>query len=109
MNSSRILVMSLLWILVTPVAAEVTLVGAGDIASKKGLKRARLTGKIVQEVIDSANGYAFVLGDNAYRVGSKDNFTKWYEPTWGGFRRRTYPAVGNHEAGYPLDSGDPKM
>ena len=36
------------------------------------------------------------LGDNVYEVGSKEEF-ECYDKTWGKFKLRTNPSVGNHE------------
>ena len=38
-----------------------------------------------------------VLGDSVYNSGAPDEFAECYEPTWGRFKDRTRPAVGNHE------------
>jgi len=70
----------------------VTLVGAGDIAGcdfKADRKTARLVGKIP--------GTVFTLGDNAYPDGTRQQFRDCYDPTWGNYKKRTRPAVGNHE------------
>ncbi len=39
----------------------------------------------------------FVLGDNAYEHGTLEEYEGNYEPAWGRFRDKTYPAPGNHE------------
>ena len=72
--------------------ATVTLVGAGDIAScsqANDSATARLLGNIP--------GTIFTLGDNVYPYGSAENFRDCYAPTWGKYKKRTRPAVGNHE------------
>jgi len=69
-----------------------TLVGAGDIAScsqNNDSATARLLGNIP--------GTVFTLGDNAYPTGTSAQFKNCYDPTWGKYKRRTKPAVGNHE------------
>jgi 3',5'-cyclic AMP phosphodiesterase CpdA len=38
-----------------------------------------------------------MLGDATYPRGAAAEFTACYEPTWGKFRQRTWPAPGNHE------------
>jgi hypothetical protein len=73
-------------------ARTVTLVGAGDIAtcdSRADHATARLLGKI--------RGTVFTLGDNAYPDGTRAQFRLCYGPTWGKYKKRTKPAVGNHE------------
>src|SRR5215210_8281602 len=70
----------------------VTLVGAGDIAGcdfKHDRKTARLVGKI--------GGTVFTLGDNAYPDGTRQQFRDCYDPTWGKYKKRTRPSVGDHE------------
>jgi hypothetical protein len=37
------------------------------------------------------------LGDLQYECGDYANFLRFYDPTWGLFRARTHPAIGNHE------------
>jgi hypothetical protein len=73
------------------------LVGAGDIAVC-GTTADTRTGDRVEAVLaaDPA-AIAFTLGDNAYGSGSRREFSECYHPTWGSFRSRTRPAVGNHE------------
>ena len=38
------------------------------------------------------------MGDNAYSTGTITEYTDCYEPSWGAFKARTYPAMGNHDA-----------
>jgi hypothetical protein len=78
----------------------VTLVGAGDIArcdDRSDRNTARLLGK--------TRGTVFTLGDNAYPDGTHAQFRNCYGPTWGKYKKRTKPAVGNHEYGTPGASG----
>ncbi|MBZ5541388.1 MAG: metallophosphoesterase [Acidobacteriia bacterium] len=42
-------------------------------------------------------GTVFTAGDLAYGNGSAEDFTVCYERTWGRFKERTRPALGNHE------------
>ena len=37
------------------------------------------------------------LGDIQYECGDYPNLLRFYDPTWGLFRSRTHPAIGNHE------------
>ncbi len=70
----------------------VTLVGAGDIAScsqNNDSATARLLGNIP--------GTVFTLGDNVYPSGTADRFTNCYDPTWGRYKARTKPTLGNHD------------
>jgi calcineurin-like phosphoesterase family protein len=75
-------------------------VGAGDIASctsKGDEATANLLGNI--------SGTVLALGDNAYNSGTLSEFTNCYGPTWGRFKARTMPIVGNHEYRTPGASG----
>ena len=68
------------------------LLAAGDIAdcsSTGALLTARL--------IESRPGTVAALGDTAYPAGSESDFARCYNPTWGRFKARTRPAIGNHE------------
>jgi hypothetical protein len=68
------------------------LAGAGDIAGcghPGSAETAYLLGQI--------GGSVFAAGDNAYPNGTATDYTNCYDPTWGRFEARTYPALGNHE------------
>src|SRR5215210_4804741 len=80
--------------------SAVTLVGAGDISrcdSKGDTATARL--------LASISGTVFTAGDNAYKEGSLYQFKNCYDPTWGRYKARTKPTVGNHEYRTPGASG----
>jgi hypothetical protein len=69
------------------------LVGAGDIAAC-GSANDQRTAKLIEAV----PGIVFTAGDNAYENGTAKEFERCYDPTWGRFRARTRPAIGNHDA-----------
>src|SRR5919112_4681842 len=79
----------------TPGASQtqtVTLVGAGDIAGcdfKADRKTARLLSKI--------GGTIFTLGDNVYPEGTSSQFRNCYDPTWGKYKKRTRPSLGDQD------------
>jgi hypothetical protein len=77
------------------------LVGAGDIAGCKDLDGARATAKLLEKI----SGTVFAAGDLAYEYGTAANFQNCYDPTWGEFKTRTKPALGNHEYGEPAATG----
>ncbi len=80
--------------------SSAVVVGAGDIASCTSTgdeATARLLGNIA--------GTVLALGDNAYMEGSAAQYNNCYDPTWGRFKARTKPAVGNHEYRTPGASG----
>src|SRR5713226_211064 len=86
---------------VDPKGRTYVMVGAGDIASCKNLSGAEATAKLIEQI----PGTVFALGDLAYESGSPDNFEYCYNPTWGRFRNRTRPAIGNHEYASPTGRG----
>ncbi len=78
--------------------ANVTLVGAGDIAYCPNLEPAKATAKQAEE----APGAIFTAGDNVQGSGSAEEFRDCFNPTWGRFKDRIlFPAVGNHEYNTP--------
>ena len=74
-------------------AADPVLVAAGDIAGCGHLGDTA-TAAVVSSAI---GGTVAVLGDAVYNDGSFTQFANCYAPTWGRFKGRTRPAVGNHE------------
>jgi hypothetical protein len=67
-------------------------VGAGDIASCTS------TGdSATAKLLANTPGTVLAIGDNAYMNGSAAEFKNCYGPTWGQFKARTQPVVGNHE------------
>ena len=71
---------------------DAVLVGAGDIADCTNGGDSSTAA-----LVDHVSGTVFTLGDNAYENGTGKQFNKCYGPTWGKFKGRTKPAVGNHE------------
>ena len=47
----------------------------------------------------------FTAGDNAYESGTTEEFEQCYDPSWGAYRERTFPAIGNHDAVTPGRQG----
>ena len=80
--------------------SDPVLVGAGDIA-----RCDRDSDSSTARLIESITGVVFTAGDNAYEDGSGADFSKCYAPTWGAFKDRTLPAIGNHEYHTPGASG----
>jgi LysM repeat protein len=50
-------------------------------------------------LLESMEGTIAALGDNVYEVGSIDEYMACYDPSWGRFKDRTRPILGNHEYG----------
>src|SRR5215211_3739962 len=70
----------------------VTLVGAGDIAGCD-FKQDRKTAMLVSKI----GGTVFTLGDNVYPDGTSTQYRNCYDPTWGKFKKRTRPLVGDND------------
>jgi hypothetical protein len=79
-------------------AQTFVLVGAGDIASCKNPEGAQATAKLIEQI----PGTVFAAGDLAYESGSAMEFKNCYGPSWGNFKDRTKPALGNHEYVDPM-------
>jgi hypothetical protein len=92
----------------------VMIAAAGDIAcDPRALAAARSRGSagVCRERSTAAllarGRYVAVLalGDTQYESGDLSDFRAEYDPTWGRFKRITYPAPGNHEYGSPRAAG----
>jgi len=83
-------------------AAGITVYTAGDIARcayrDPAYSGAAETARTVAAGL-AADPQAVVLtlGDHTYPHGKTKEFTDCYDPTWGKFKDRTWPAPGNHE------------
>jgi hypothetical protein len=76
-----------------PVDQTAVLVGAGDIVGCQDPQGALATAKL----IDKIPGTVFAVGDLVYDAVTLPQFQNCYGPTWGKFKERTKPALGNHE------------
>jgi len=73
---------------------------AGDIAyNDKNNTNDDDTAQIIIDKTKNLKGkwYALALGDLAYKKGRYDEFIDYYDPSWGKFKKNTYPVPGNHE------------
>jgi LysM repeat protein len=77
------------------------IVAAGDISNCSNYQDEE-TARLVEAVPEAT---VLTLGDNAYEVGSLQEYNECYGPTWGRFLARTKPAAGNHEYGAGNASG----
>src|SRR3990170_7701588 len=71
-----------------------TLIAAGDVASCRS-SGDEATAALVAKV----PGTVAVLGDIVYERGTAAELARCYSPSWGRFRKRTRPALGNHDYG----------
>jgi acid phosphatase type 7 len=76
----------------TAVPTPAVLIAAGDVASCHGQGD-----EATAALIDGLSGTVAMLGDSAYDRGDPQEFADCYDPSWGRFKSRTRPAVGNHE------------
>ncbi|MFL5767849.1 MAG: metallophosphoesterase family protein [Actinomycetota bacterium] len=84
-------------------SAAVVIAAAGDIACPGSPCDAeRQTAGEIRRIDPDA---VLALGDLQYPNGSFANFRASYDRTWGTFKRRTYPAPGNHEYETPGAAG----
>ena len=74
------------------VPSDPVLVGAGDIGDC-----ASPGDEATAKLIEGIAGTVFTAGDNAYPDGTAEQFSQCYNPSWGQFRTRTRPAIGNHD------------
>jgi LysM repeat protein len=56
-------------------------------------------------LMDGSDAPILALGDNAYEIGSLQEYNDCYGPSWGQHKERTYPVPGNHEYGDQGQSG----
>jgi acid phosphatase type 7 len=68
------------------------LLAAGDIATCDSQDD-----EATAKLLDDRAGTVAALGDTVYESGSRREFKRCYDPTWGRHKKRTRPAAGNHE------------
>lgn len=68
-------------------------VAAGDVSHPE-VREQEVTAKLVESLSPVA---VLVPGDAQYGEGLLEEFQRAYEPTWGRFKDKTWPAPGNHE------------
>ena len=76
-------------------SGDLVIVGAGDIADCNRTQDSD-TAALVEAIPDAP---VFTIGDNTYPIGAASEFANCYDPTWGVFKDRTRPTVGNHDYG----------
>jgi acid phosphatase type 7 len=74
--------------------ASAVLLAAGDIASCSSNGD-----EATAALLATHPGTVAALGDLVYSAGSSEAFVQCYEPSWGLYKDRTRPALGNHEYG----------
>lgn len=84
-----------------PMDADPVVLIAGDVA-QCNVRGAQLTADLIQKMPEAT---VLATGDLAYENGSLNDFARCYDPSWGKFKDRTWPAPGNHEYGTPGAAG----
>jgi hypothetical protein len=82
------------------VGPATTIVAAGDIACRPGLRRTRTTchqARTARRVLALRPDVVATLGDAQYQRGELANYLAVYDRSWGAFKAITRPAPGNHE------------
>jgi hypothetical protein len=92
----------------SPAAAAPLLAAAGDIACDPrsrhfngGKGERRNCRQLATSRLLRRADRVLALGDNQYQHGSLRNFRRSYDRSWGRYRSKTRPAIGNHEYGPP--------
>jgi acid phosphatase type 7 len=81
----------------TQSASSTVLIAVGDISSCTSDQDEVVAGMVGQLLKANQNAKLALLGDIAYENGTAAEFKNCYDPAWGKFKPRTYPAPGNHE------------
>jgi 3',5'-cyclic AMP phosphodiesterase CpdA len=86
-------------------ANAVQIVAAGDIADCGKDEPAASMAARTAQLIRPTDAAVLTVGDNTYPVGAPNEFTNCFDPTWGTFKERIYPAPGNHDYQTPDAAG----
>ncbi len=87
---------------------RVRVAAAGDVACEPPYRVTRHScrhGKTARLIRSRSVAAVLPLGDTQYDSGALADYRASYDVTWGAFKRRTYPVVGNHEYGTPNAAG----
>ncbi len=68
------------------------LIGAGDIADANPFDS-----QTAELIAAFGNATVFTTEDHVYPDGTAEEFAADYDPTWGVFKERTRPSIGNHD------------
>lgn len=81
--------------------------GAGDIATcgEENMGDENTAAIILQQIEQYPQTMVFTSGDNAYGEGRTVEFNNCFGPSWGQFKDRVRPSLGNHE--YMTDMAQP--
>jgi len=83
--------------------AAFSVVASGDIAKCNGAPAAQSAAARTAALISRDDAIVLTLGDNAYDNGTPEEFANCFDPTWGAFKERIRPSIGNHDT-YTADT-----
>ena len=82
----------------TPAPAQFVVMGAGDIACEPpSLPAPSVCHEFYTSELLASADVVLTFGDNQYQDGTLNKFLGSYHRSWGRFKEKTRPAVGNHE------------
>jgi PKD repeat protein len=79
------------------VVASVVVFAAGDISGCSTTGDEQTATLLDGLLAANPAAKAFAIGDNVYEDGTAAEFQNCYDPSWGRFKAKTYPVLGNHE------------
>ena len=85
--------------------ATFNVAAAGDIAQCFNGPASASVAARTAALVRSDDAIVLTLGDNAYEIGSPEEFANCFHPTWGAFKDRIRPAYGNHDSYTPDGAG----
>jgi hypothetical protein len=80
-----------------PAPAPFNVVAAGDIGQCFDAPAAASGAAKTAALVSAQDALVLTVGDNTYDFGTPAEFANCFEPTWGAFKDRIYPTIGNHE------------
>ena len=93
--ATGLVALALSWVMPPAAAATTSITAAGDISNAPGGPRHdRLTAALIRRWNPTA---VLALGDVQYEAGELVNFQQAYDRSWGAFKAKTHPSVGNHD------------
>jgi hypothetical protein len=84
----------------TPPSGDVRIAAAGDISCPSpdvGAANVCAQGRVSDVILGMNPDAVLTLGDTQYDSGELANLQAFYDPTYGRFKAKTFPAAGNHE------------
>jgi hypothetical protein len=77
--------------------ASFTIAAAADIGQCFGRPAAGSGAASTAALVSRHDVLVLTAGDNTYDYGTPEEFSTCFAPTWGAFKDRIFPTVGNHE------------